>query len=97
MIHAVLYEIAIRVKEKFPNHAVNFFFAPFIKHYREDWALWRTEQTMETVDTQVEQIQQQWKEEDHSQDPIIIEYEPDGSEAQELLGGMMEIKAPWAE
>lgn len=52
---------------------------------------------METVDTQVEQIQQQWKEEDHSQDPIIIEYEPDGSEAQELLGGMMEIKAPWAE
>jgi hypothetical protein len=27
--------------------------------------------------------------------PIIIEHEPDGSRAQELLGGTLQIKAPW--
>lgn len=27
---------------------------------------------------------------------VKIEYKPDGSSAQDLLGGMMEIKAPWA-
>jgi hypothetical protein len=97
LIHAALCEVAIKVKEKFPNHIINLVFAPFIKYYYDDWVLWSTEQTMKSVDIQVEQIQQQWKEEDHSQDPVIIEYEPDGSEAQELLGGMMEIKAPWAE
>ena len=52
---------------------------------------------MKNVDKQVDKIQEQWNEEDRSQDPIIIEHKPDGSKAQELLGGTMEIKSPWTE
>ena len=28
---------------------------------------------------------------------VLIEHPPDGSKAQELLGGTMEIKSPWSE
>jgi hypothetical protein len=28
---------------------------------------------------------------------VLIEHPPDGSEAQELLGGAMEIRSPWSE
>lgn len=28
---------------------------------------------------------------------VLIEHPPDGSKAQELLGGAMEIKSPWSE
>jgi hypothetical protein len=29
--------------------------------------------------------------------PIVIEHKPDGSRAQELLGGTLQIKAPWVD
>ena len=30
------------------------------------------------------------------EEPIFIEHKSDGSEAQELLGGAMELKSPWS-
>ena len=62
-----------------------------------DWVEWKTERTMKNVDKQIDEIQQMMAETDHKRyvEPIIIEHEPDGSKAQELLGGTLEIKAPW--
>jgi hypothetical protein len=58
---------------------------------------WKTEQTMKKVDKQINDIQIQAKAEDDIKyvTPIIIEHPSDGSNAQELLGGTLEIKAPW--
>lgn len=62
-----------------------------------DWVQWKTEQTMKKVDEQVNQLQIQMKAEDEAKyvTPIIIEHPSDGSKAQDLLGGTLEIKAPW--
>lgn len=62
-----------------------------------DWVEWKTERTMEGVDSQVAKLQQEMQERDEELyvKPIIIEHEPDGSEAQKLLGGELQIKAPW--
>ena len=32
----------------------------------------------------------------NEQGAVLIEHPPDGSKAQELLGGSMEIKSPWS-
>jgi len=48
---------------------------------------------MSDVDEQIESIQKEWASEDPK--PTIIEHESNGSAAQELLGGPLEIKAPW--
>ena len=63
-----------------------------------DWVEWKTEQTMTEVDQQVVEIQKEWKRIDDYKyvKPIVIEHKPDGSKAQELLGGMLEIRAPWS-
>ena len=67
-------------------------------HCFPDWVEWKTEQTMAKVDQQIEEIQEEWKCIDDYKyvKPIIIEHKPDGSKAQELLGGMLEIRAPWS-
>ena len=76
-------------------------FNPWVRKIRDyckpDWVEWKTESTMRNVDLQVETIKEEWaKQEDEKYTkPIVIEYEPDDSAAQDLLGGAMEIKAPW--
>ena len=76
-------------------------FNPWVRKIRDyckpDWVEWKTESTMRTVDLQVGPIKEEWaKQEDEKYTkPIVIEYEPDGSTAQDLFGGAMEIKAPW--
>jgi hypothetical protein len=57
------------------------------------WVQYKTDNTMRDVDRQVEAIQQEWAKEEPK--PIIVEHAPDGSRAQELLGGTLEIRAPW--
>ena len=70
---------------------------PLLKRIHDNWfSCWvefRTERTMSDVDEQIESIQKEWASEDPK--PTIIEHESDGSAAQELLGGPLEIKAPW--
>jgi hypothetical protein len=34
---------------------------------------------------------------DENTGAVLIEHPPDGSKAQDLLGGTMEIKSPWSE
>ena len=61
------------------------------------WVQFKTDSTMANVDRQVKELHKQWDEEEPQPKPIIVEHEPDGSKAQELLGGTLEIKAPWYE
>lgn len=81
----------------------------------QDWVNWKTASTMEEVDKQVEEIKEEWKQEElqatleraqeafpeaevslhNDQGAVLIEHPPDGSKAQDLLGGAMEIKSPW--
>lgn len=62
-----------------------------------DWVEWKTERTMKNVDKQIDEIREMMKKEDDAKyvTPIVIEHKPDGSKAQDLLGGTLEIKAPW--
>lgn len=62
-----------------------------------DWVAWKTERSMIKVDNQIEDIKEGWKRLDDAKyvKPIVIEHKPDGSKAQELLGGTLEIRAPW--
>lgn len=64
-----------------------------------DWVEWKTERSMEILDEQIEDIRLALEAEDRKQyiDPIIIHHAPDGSRAQELLGGEIQIKAPWVD
>jgi len=51
---------------------------------------------MKDVDKQVEDLHAQWDErEKEKQKPVYTETEPDGSKAQELLGGEMRLSVPW--
>jgi hypothetical protein len=74
---------------------------PWVQKIREyckpDWVEWKTEYTMKNVDFQAEVIKQQWTAEEDGKytKPIVIEHKPDGSKAQDLLGGTLEIKAPF--
>lgn len=54
---------------------------------------------MKNVDRQIAEIQDamQYEHDQKYVKPHIIEHAPDGSKAQELLGGALQIKAPWAD
>lgn len=69
------------------------------RHCFPDWVEWKTERTMKNVDKQIEDIQaiQQLEHDKKYVTPIVIEHEPDGSRAQDLLGGTLQIKAPWVD
>ena len=74
---------------------------PWIKatrlHCFPDWVAWKTERTMGRVDQQIQQLQKEMQLEHDKKyvTPIIREHQPDESKAQQLLGGTLQITAPW--
>lgn len=67
-----------------------------LDYCRPDWAAFRAEVAMREVDKQVEDLYAQWeREEKKRQKPAYTELPPDGTKAQELLGGEMRLSAPW--
>ena len=62
-----------------------------------DWVKWKTVQTRGKVDKQFEKIQEAMAAANELQyvEPIVTEHPPDGSKAQDLLGGTLQITAPW--
>lgn len=74
---------------------------PLIKairlHCFPDWVAWKTERTMKNVDKQIAQLQKEMQIEHDEKyvTPIIREHKPDQSNAQQLLGGTLQITAPW--
>lgn len=62
------------------------------------WLEWRVETTMAEVDQQAAAIADEWQAADlQAQAPIVSEAPPDGSQAQELLGGELRIRSPWVD
>ena len=117
LLNAICYDICRVFIEWRPSFRNNVLVKMILEHCFPDWVEWKTQLTMQSVDKQTEEIQEQWKEEEneaivekfqeeypeakvttHNENgAVLIEHEPDGSKAQDLLGGAMEIKSPWSE
>ena len=95
--NAIAYEVTNLLIDYNPSLRNNHWIKLIRDNCFHDWIEWKTESTMKSVDQQIEMIKQEQEEEDRKQfiDPIITEQPPDGSKAQELLGGEVRISAPW--
>lgn len=92
--------VAYELLRFFCDYQPKYWHHPVVKllmdSWRPDWVEWKTGATMEDVDHQINELHQQWDAvEQVEQAPIITEKPPDGSNAQELLGREMRIRAPW--
>ena len=89
---AITYEIVNDLSQHFVSLKRNKIVVLILNYCKHDWVLWKVESTLNDVDKQVEKIKKQWE----TTDPprySVIEHEPDGSKAQELLGGAIEIRS----
>ena len=93
--NALIYELIIFLCRFYPLKQ-----KPWIRrilaYCLDDWAAFRAEVAVKDVDKQVEGLHEEWKkDEEEKQKPVYTELDPDGSKAQELLGGEMRLTAPW--
>jgi hypothetical protein len=116
-LNAIIYEFLWQLCELYPSLRGNKWVRMVMAHCFPDWVLAKTETTMADVDSQTEEIKEQWQKEDNQKvvekvsklfpeakvtthdektGAVLIEHPPDGSKAQELLGGAMEIRSPWS-
>jgi len=89
---AIIYEILNDLCQEFKSLRKNKLIKLILNYCKYDWILWKVESTLEDVDKQVKQIKKQWEAEEPPKFSVI-EHEPDGFKAQELLGGAMEIRS----
>lgn len=92
--YALLYELLRALGEQYNKVRSNRIVKMILHYCHEDWVLWKVENTLKSVDRDIQKIVEEW---DKQEKPKyeLIEHEPDGSKAQELLGGAMEIKSTW--
>lgn len=89
---ALCYELVHGISEYYPKLKQHKLIKMLLKYCKHDWILWRIESTLASVDRDIDRLKRHWK----SQEPpkvTVIEYPPNNSEAQKLLGGVMEIKS----
>jgi hypothetical protein len=89
---ALSYEIVNAFAQQYPKLRQNKVVKLILDYCKPDWILWKVETSLDQVDKQVEAIQKEWEKNEPAK-YTIIEHEPDGSKAQELLGGVIEIKS----
>ena len=89
---AITYEILNDLADHFKSLKQNKIVKLILNYCKHDWILWKIESTLASVDIQAEQIKKSWEKTDPPR-YLVIEHEPDGSKAQELLGGAIEIKS----
>lgn len=91
---AICYEIAKALVEHFPALRNNKIFKLILNYCKHDWILWRIEAALDSVDKQVEALHKEWN---RQETPKYEYYEapPDGSKAQDLLGGEMGIRSTY--
>lgn len=94
-VNALIYELIVFLCRFYPLKQ-----KPWIRrildYCRPDWAAFRAEVAMRDVDKQVEALHAEWDaDEKERQEPLYTETPPDGSKAQELLGGEMRLSVPW--
>ena len=95
--NAVAYEVTNLLIDMDPRWEINEWVKMIRSYCFQDWVEWKTERTMKRVDKQVDDIQQKWEQEDRKTyiEPVTIEHKPDDSKAQQLLGGELQMQAPW--
>jgi len=89
---AILYEILNDLAQHFSSLKRNKIVKLILSYCKHDWVLWKVESTLLSVDKQTEQIKKQWETTELPR-YSVVEHEPDGSKAQELLGGAIEIRS----
>lgn len=89
---ALTYELVQELVQHFVSLRQNKIIKQILIYCKEDWVLWKTELTLKKIDLEVEQLKKDWEKEEPPKF-LIIEHEPDGSKAQQLLGGELEIKS----
>lgn len=90
--YALIYEVLRDFSDQFPRLKKYKLVRLALKYCKHDWVLWKIDTTLNDVDRQVEQIKKEW-ERTEAPKSIYVEHPKDGSRAQELLGGTMEIKS----
>lgn len=97
-LNALVYELIMFWARFSPKIKFQPLIAKILENCKPDWIEFRTEIALKEVDEDVETIRALWEAEDIEKNkPIYSEEEPDGSEAQRLLGGSMRIKSSWWE
>ena len=92
--YAVIHEIILDALDMWPALKRSPWIGKVLDWTKPDWVFWRAEQTIMEVSEQAKQIMEAWEKEEPK--PYeVIEHQPDGSKAQELLGGTMEIRSTW--
>ena len=91
---ALCYELLIKLGEHYKRLKTNHWVKLALRYCHEDWVLWKVENTLKSVDRDIEKIVEEWDKQAKLSHEYI-EHEPDGSKAQSLLGGAMEIKSTW--
>jgi len=89
---ALTYEIVNDFAQHYKSLRKNKIVKLILNYCKHDWILWKVESTLKDLELQTEKIKKTWE----AQEPpkyLVIEHEPDGSKAQELLGGVIEIKS----
>ena len=86
--NAVAYEVTVMLIN-FDARWMNNRIVNMIRSYSfEDWCEWKTEQTMEDVDAQIEALHKLWDREDDDWHELIIETDP---ETKTTFGYTLEI------
>lgn len=94
---AVTHEVLRLLCDRRPSLKHNTIVKALLENTRADWVEWKTAVAMRDVDEWVEEMHRQWDAEHAAANaPVITELPPDGSKAQELLGGELRIRAPWS-
>jgi hypothetical protein len=88
---ALIYEVTRAITEYYPSLRGYKVIRMILSYCKHDWVLWKIESTLISVDKDVEKITKEW---DKNEKPktIYSELPPDGSKAQDLLGGEMRIR-----
>ena len=92
LINAVCYEITNLLIQHNGKWASKKWIQMIRDNCFKDWIEWKTERTMERVDLEIEKVIEELDKQRDTK-PTIIQYEPDGSKVQKILGGKMEIKS----
>ena len=95
--NALVYELILFIDRFKPGFKSKPWIQKILQNCRDDWAEFRTQIVMADLDKQVKDIHEAWLEDAYYKhlESFYTEEEPDGSEAQELLGGPMRLSAPW--
>jgi|TARA_R100000084_G_C4637599_1_gene141909 hypothetical protein len=95
-LNALVYEAIQFISRFWPSIKLNPLVKLALENCLEDWVEFRTQVTLKELDKDIEELHAQWDQEEAEHfEYVFTEEEPDGSEAQKLLGGPMRLSAPW--